>query len=65
MTTDTAGDSAVDEDEYPLNVIVDKIRDYLDQSGLLDDVEEFEAIRDDVTDLARSIVSEVETSFGM
>ncbi|MFE2945327.1 hypothetical protein ACFXKG_40850 [Streptomyces sp. NPDC059255] len=54
----------MNENEYPLNVIVDKIRDYLDQSGLLD-AEEFGAIEDDVTELARGIVSEVESSFGM
>lgn len=54
----------MDENEYPLNVIVEKIRDYLDQSGLLD-AEEFVVIKDDVTELARGIVSEVEASFGM
>lgn len=54
----------MDEDEYPLNVVVDKIRDYLHQAGLLD-TEEFDAVKDDVTDLAREIISEVETSFGM
>jgi hypothetical protein len=36
----------------------------LHQAGLLD-TEEFDAVKDDVTDLARDIVSEVESSFGM
>lgn len=51
-------------DEYPLNSIVDRIRDYLDQSGLLAS-EEFEAIKDDVAGLARDIISDVEASMGM
>ncbi|MEU5161159.1 hypothetical protein AB0G74_16335 [Streptomyces sp. NPDC020875] len=54
----------MDESEYPLNVIVDKIRYFLDQAGLLD-AAEFEEFEDDVTELARGIISEVETSFGM
>ncbi|WP_372412787.1 hypothetical protein [Streptomyces luteireticuli] len=49
---------------YPVGTIVAMIREYLDQAGLLDK-EEFEAIDGDVTDLARRIVSEVESSYGM
>ncbi|MFJ1751266.1 hypothetical protein ACIOJD_34315 [Streptomyces sp. NPDC088116] len=51
-------------DEYPLSSIVDRIRDYLDQSGLLES-EEFEAIKDDVAELARDIIGDVEASLGM
>jgi hypothetical protein len=55
----------MDEDEsYPLDVIVGKIRDYLEGSGLIEDGE-FEIIKDDLTELARGIVSEVESSYGM
>lgn len=43
---------------------MEKIRDYLHQAGLLD-TEEFDAVKDDVTELAREIVSEVDSSFGM
>ncbi|MGA5565262.1 hypothetical protein ACPCUV_29400 [Streptomyces platensis] len=52
----------MDQEEDPLNGIV--IRDYLDQAGLLD-TEEFPALKGDVTELARSIISQVETSFGI
>ncbi|MGW2956722.1 hypothetical protein [Streptomyces eurythermus] len=54
----------MDEDEATLNTIVDRIRDYLDQSGLLDS-EEFGDIKEDVTELARDIIGDVESSFGM
>ncbi|GAB1339845.1 hypothetical protein ACE1SV_64350 [Streptomyces sp. E-15] len=50
--------------QYPLATIVDRIREYLDQAGLLDS-EEFPAIKDDVTKLAREIVGDVESSLGM
>ncbi|QPM21552.1 hypothetical protein [Streptomyces clavuligerus] len=54
-----------DDDRYPLATIVDRIREYLDQAGLLD-AEEFPVIEDDVTELAREIIGDVESSsFGM
>ncbi|WLQ38382.1 hypothetical protein P8A18_33175 (plasmid) [Streptomyces castrisilvae] len=43
---------------------MDRIREYLDQAGLLE-AEEFPAIKDDVTELAREIIGDVESSFGM
>ncbi|MFL4910681.1 hypothetical protein ACJ6WF_48230 [Streptomyces sp. MMS24-I2-30] len=54
----------MDDYQYPLATIVDRIRDYLDQAGLLDS-EEFPAIKDDVTELAREIISDIESSHGM
>lgn len=54
----------MDEGEYPLTVVVDKIRDDHHRAGLLD-TEEFDAVKDDVTDLAREIINEVDTSCGM
>ncbi|MER8098493.1 hypothetical protein [Streptomyces goshikiensis] len=43
---------------------MDRIRDHLDQAGLLD-TEKFPAIKDDVTELAREIIGDVESSYGM
>jgi hypothetical protein len=57
-------DYAVDDDQYPLATIVDRIRGYLDQAGLLD-IEEFPAIKGDVTELAREIIADVQSSLGM
>ncbi|MFD4341735.1 hypothetical protein ACFWPP_31695 [Streptomyces anulatus] len=54
----------MDDDTYPLATVVDRIREYLDQAGLLD-TEEFPAIEGDVTELARTIIGDVESSFGM
>ncbi|WP_327330508.1 MULTISPECIES: hypothetical protein [Streptomyces] len=54
----------MDNAAYPLTTIVDRIREYLDQAGLLD-TEEFPAIKDDVTELAREIIGDVESSLGM
>ncbi|MFJ7209440.1 hypothetical protein ACIQWR_38665 [Streptomyces sp. NPDC098789] len=57
-------EATVDDDAYPLTTVVDRIREYLHQAGLLD-TEEFPAIQDDVTELAREIIGAVESSFGM
>ncbi|MFE5669100.1 hypothetical protein ACFQ7W_34915 [Streptomyces niveus] len=54
----------MDDDQYPLTTIVDRIREYLHQAGLLD-TEEFTAIEGDVTELAREIIGDVESSLGM
>ncbi|MFF9654112.1 hypothetical protein [Streptomyces sp. NPDC014622] len=54
----------MDDDQYPLTTIVDRIREYLDQAGLLD-TEEFPAIEDDVAELARAIIGDIESSLGM
>ncbi|MFJ2591008.1 hypothetical protein [Streptomyces sp. NPDC087538] len=54
----------MDDDAYPLATIVDRIREYLDQAGLLD-TKEFPTIEDDVTELAREITGDVESSLGM
>ncbi|WP_333736768.1 hypothetical protein [Streptomyces sp. IBSBF 2806] len=43
---------------------MDRNREYLGQAGLLD-TEEFPATKDDVTELAREIIGDVESSFGM
>ncbi|MEU1326815.1 hypothetical protein [Streptomyces microflavus] len=54
----------MDDDPYPLSTIVDRARGYLHQAGLFDS-EEFPAIEDDVTELAREIIGDVESSLGM
>ncbi|MEU3602291.1 hypothetical protein ABZ714_26765 [Streptomyces sp. NPDC006798] len=53
-----------DDDRYPLATIVDRIREYLDQAGLLDP-EELPAFEADVTELTRKIIGDVESSYGM
>ncbi|MFE6946133.1 hypothetical protein [Streptomyces chartreusis] len=52
------------DNQYPLATIVDRISDYLDQVGLLD-TGKFTAIKDNVTELAREIIADVECSLGM
>ncbi|MEV6858834.1 hypothetical protein AB0M89_34240 [Streptomyces microflavus] len=54
----------MDDDPYPLSTVVDRARGYLHQAGLFDS-EEFPAIEDDVTELAREIIGDVESSLGM
>lgn len=54
----------MDDDPYPLSTVVDRIRGYLHQAGLFD-TEEFPAIEDDVAELAREIIGDVESSLGM
>lgn len=54
----------LDDDDFLHVGVVDKIRDYLHQAGLLDE-DEFPVIKDDVVDLARSIVRHVESQYGM
>ncbi|MBK3583551.1 hypothetical protein JHN49_07375 [Streptomyces sp. MBT57] len=54
----------MDDDPYPLSTVVDRIRGYLHQAGLFD-TEKFPAIEDDVTELAREIIGDVESSLGM
>lgn len=54
----------MDDDPYPLTTVVDRIREYLHQAGLLD-TKEFPAIKDDVTELAREIIGDVKSSLGM
>ncbi|MCL6293291.1 hypothetical protein [Streptomyces sp. 43Y-GA-1] len=54
----------MDDDAYPLTTNVDRIREYLDQSGFLDP-EDFGLYQDGVTELAREIIGDVESSLGM
>ncbi|SCK62716.1 MULTISPECIES: hypothetical protein [unclassified Streptomyces] len=54
----------MDDDAYPLTTIVDRIREYLDQSEFLDP-EDFGLYQASVTELAREIIGDVESSPGM
>lgn len=54
----------MDDDPCPLTTVVDRIREYLHQAGLLD-TEDFPAIEDDVTELASEIIGDVESSLGI
>lgn len=54
----------LDEDDFLRVGVRDQIRDYLISAGLLDE-EDFPAIKDDVGELARSIVRHVEGQYGM
>lgn len=54
----------MDDDPYPLTTVVDGIRICLHQAGLLD-TKEFPAIEDDVTELARELIGDVESSLGV
>ncbi|GAA4680403.1 hypothetical protein [Streptomyces youssoufiensis] len=54
----------MDDGAYPLTTIVDRIRECLDQSAFLDP-EDFDLYQDGVTELAREIIGDVESSLGM
>ena len=53
------------DDDFLHGGVVDKIREYLESAGLIDPNGEFEIIKDDVAELAREIVSHVESQYGM
>lgn len=55
----------MDDDDFLRGGVVDKIREYLEDSGLIDRDGEFEIIKDDVVGLAASIVQHVESQYGM
>ncbi|MHA6756987.1 hypothetical protein [Streptacidiphilus sp. PAMC 29251] len=51
-------------DDTTTDEVTDMIQVYLEQAGLIEKGE-FEGIREDVEDLATTIVSHVESSYGM